>query len=111
MCINYYYYYCIGLIDKPHSIVYEGIGMAVSNENILAVKILTGEATSYSSLISATVGDAPQSAGTDTLLVTGIQGRNNARITFSGSLFLFSNEALTTGIYICCYYYYYFKKK
>jgi len=36
----------------------------------------------------------PQSAGEETLLVTGVQARNNARALFAGSLFMFSDAAL-----------------
>jgi len=38
------------------------------------------------------VKEYPQSAGTDVLLVSAVQTRNNARVIFSGSIDLFSNK-------------------
>lgn len=76
---------------KP--VAFRGIGMAVADDNILAMKILSGAPTSYSApLNAAPQGEHPQ-AGGESLLVAAIQARNNARITFAGSLFMFSNEA------------------
>jgi oligosaccharyltransferase complex subunit beta len=78
--------------DQSPPVMYSGIGMAVSDDNVLAFKALTGRATAYSSFVEEEVGDYPQSAGADTLLVAAVQTRNNARVVVSGSLEVFSNR-------------------
>eukprot|EP00941_MAST-03F_sp_MAST-3F-sp1_P003062 g3062.t1 len=77
---------------KSSPILYSGVGMAVSDENILAFKVLTGEASAYSAFLDEDVNEYPQSAGHDTLLVAAIQTRNNARVIVSGSIEMFSNR-------------------
>lgn len=52
---------------------------------------MEGNPTSYSYYPDRLIKDAPESMGEKTLLVGGIQGRNNARVVISGSLALFSN--------------------
>jgi len=79
--------------DVSAPVMYSGIGMAVSDDNVLAFKVLTGKATAYSSFLDEDVGDYPQSAGVDTLLVAAVQTRNNSRVVVSGSLELFSNRS------------------
>lgn len=78
--------------SASRKVLYHGIGHAVDESNIFAVRVLRGNPTSYSADPSKSVGDYPENAGTDTHLVTSMQGRNNARITFAGSINLFSNE-------------------
>lgn len=73
------------------SVLFRGIGQVVDNNNILAVKVLKGNPTSYSADPTADIEDFPENAGTDTILVSSIQARNNARLVFAGSLELFSN--------------------
>eukprot|EP00640_Fibrocapsa_japonica_P001078 CAMPEP_0113934304 /NCGR_PEP_ID=MMETSP1339-20121228/1637_1 /TAXON_ID=94617 /ORGANISM="Fibrocapsa japonica" /LENGTH=433 /DNA_ID=CAMNT_0000936047 /DNA_START=226 /DNA_END=1527 /DNA_ORIENTATION=+ /assembly_acc=CAM_ASM_000762 len=73
-------------------VLYRGIGHAVDESNILALQILTGNPTTYSAFADEAVGEYPQNAGKDTLLVTALQARNNARATFAGSLHMFSNK-------------------
>lgn len=78
--------------SASRKVLYQGIGHAVDENNIFAVRVLRGNPTTYSADPSKSVGDYPETAGADTLLVTAMQGRNNARITFAGSVNLFSNE-------------------
>lgn len=78
--------------SASRKVIYQGIGHAVDESNIFAVKVLKGNPTTYSADPSKSLGDYPETAGADTLLVTSIQGRNNARATFSGSINMFSNE-------------------
>lgn len=73
-------------------ILFEGIGHASGDENRLLTKILTGAQSTFSHIPGEMVDDYPQTVGSDTLLVTAIQTRNNARVVFSGSLAMFSNE-------------------
>lgn len=84
-----------GSVTKGDRILFQGIGQAVDSENILTVPVLRAEPTAYSAFPDEGIKDYPQSAGTDTLLVTSVQARNNARATFAGSLFMFSNAAFT----------------
>lgn len=84
--------------EKPMPILYKGIGHVVDDNNILAVKILQGNPTTYSYNAAKTIDDHPENAGSDTLLITALQARNNARVVFSGSIEMFSNEYFTTRL-------------
>ncbi len=64
----------------------------MSKESILAVPVLAGNPSTYSFFPNKVVSDAPESIGSQTVLVSAIQGRNNARVVISGSLELFSNN-------------------
>jgi len=74
------------------AVLYKGVGHAVDEKNVLAVKILRGNPTTYSSDPNVVIGEYPENAGADTLLISSVQARNNARITFSGSIDFFSNK-------------------
>jgi len=81
-------------------VLFSGVGHAYSAPNAesspLLYKVLVGSSSSYSHQPSQRVKSYPQSAGLDTLLVSAIQTRNNARVVFAGSLDLFSNK------FFCC---------
>jgi len=79
-------------------ILYRGIGHAVTEGSRLLSKVLIGAETTYSADPRERVREYPQSAGKDTLLVTAIQARNNARVVFSGSLELFSNKLFNSPV-------------
>mmetsp|Transcript_32652 Transcript_32652/g.33298 ORF Transcript_32652/g.33298 Transcript_32652/m.33298 type:complete len:462 (-) Transcript_32652:143-1528(-) len=83
---------------KPAPVLYRGIGHVVDDDNVLAVKILQGNPTTYSSNLGKPIDDHPENAGADTLLVTALQARNNARVVFSGSIDMFSNEFFLTTL-------------
>ena len=75
-------------------IAYDGLGMSASKHNILIVRALTGRSTTYSAVPpGVSIKTVPQSAGEDTLCVAAVQARNNARAVFSGSTWMFSDEA------------------
>lgn len=78
-------------------VMYRGIGHSIEKENILAFTFLRGNPTTYSASPNKSINDSPESVGTETLLVSGVQARNNARVLVSGSLDLFSNVAFQTG--------------
>lgn len=40
----------------------------------------------------------PHAVGKDTILIAGLQARNNARVVFSGSLAFFSDEFFTSAV-------------
>lgn len=82
---------------SPNPVLYHGIGQSVEDGNILSLKVLQGNPSTYSSTPNKAVGENLESAGENTLLVTAIQGRNNARIVVSGSLDMFSNQYFKTA--------------
>lgn len=56
------------------------------------MQVLTGGVSSYSASPSKEVAGNLEVVGRETLLITAIQARNNARAAFAGSLSFFSNE-------------------
>jgi oligosaccharyltransferase complex subunit beta len=74
-------------------VVYKGIAHTMNKDNVLGVNILKGNPTSYSFFANKPMneGSGPFSSADDSLLVSGIQGRNNARVLISGSIEMFSN--------------------
>eukprot|EP01039_Chlorochromonas_danica_P003857 gene3857-4214_t len=81
-----------------HPILFRGVGHSVAPDNILAVRVLRGNPTSYSYFPNKVIGDSPLRMGQDALLVSAIQGRNNARVLVAGSLDMFSNEFFVTQV-------------
>jgi len=79
-------------------ILFSGVGHAASEGSRLLFRILTGAQTTFSANPTSVVTEYPQSVGKDTLLVTAIQARNNARVVFSGSLDLFSNKLFSSPV-------------
>ena len=80
----------------PAPVLFRGIGHAVDDNNILAIKVLRGNPSTYSANPAKPIDDYPENAGADTLLVTAIQARNNARIVVTGSMDMFSNSFFRT---------------
>ncbi len=72
--------------------LYRGLGMTADIDNPLVLDIVSGYTTSYSYFTDQSVTDYPHAVGKSTLLVAGLQARNNARVIFSGSIEFFSNE-------------------
>jgi oligosaccharyltransferase complex subunit beta len=79
-------------------VLFRGIGHAVDDKNVLALKVLRGNPTTYSANPAKPIDDYPENAGADTLLATAMQARNNARILFTGSTALFSNAFFRTKL-------------
>lgn len=77
---------------QTNPVIYRGIGQKLSKDSILAVPVLFGNPSTYSFFANKVVSEAPESMGAQTVLVSAIQGRNNARVVVSGSLELFSNN-------------------
>ncbi len=72
--------------------------MSVDPENPLLIEILTGSPTAYTYNPSAAVTDYPHTVGKSTLLISGLQARNNARVVFVGSLDFFSNDFFESSV-------------
>src|SRR5207245_1341551 len=93
------------------SILYRGIGMISDQNNPLVLDILMASSTAYSYnpdkkitevrakrsllysilLISLIFLQYPHAVGKNTLLISALQARNNARVIFTGSLDMFSD--------------------
>ena len=88
------------IVGKPSSspILYQGLGMVADPENPLVLELVTGYTTSYSYNPTQAIEDYPHAVGRSTLLVAGLQARNNARVIFSGSLSMFSNAFFTSPV-------------
>jgi len=79
-------------------LLYRGVGLLVDPENPLVLEILTGSSTAYSHNPDYAVKEFPHAVGKQTVLVAGLQARNNARVVFSGSLEFFSDEFFTAMV-------------
>eukprot|EP00658_Telonema_sp_P-2_P023508 TRINITY_DN19427_c0_g1_i1.p1 TRINITY_DN19427_c0_g1~~TRINITY_DN19427_c0_g1_i1.p1 ORF type:complete len:431 (+),score=76.52 TRINITY_DN19427_c0_g1_i1:35-1327(+) len=85
--------------NQLQPVLFEGIGMQFDPENRLVFKLLSGSASAYSGPpeISITADTAGRS-GRSTILMAALQARNNARIVFSGSNMIFSNDFLSRSV-------------
>uniref|UniRef100_W5MMW7 Dolichyl-diphosphooligosaccharide--protein glycosyltransferase 48 kDa subunit n=2 Tax=Lepisosteus oculatus TaxID=7918 RepID=W5MMW7_LEPOC len=81
---------------KP--ILFKGVGMVADPDNPLVLDILTGSSTSYSFFPDRPITQYPHAVGKNTLLIAGLQARNNARVVFSGSLDFFSDAFFNSAV-------------
>lgn len=72
--------------------LYQGLGMVADLDNPLVLEVMSGYTTSYSYFSDDKIEEYPHAVGKSTLLIAGLQARNNARVIFSGSINFFSNE-------------------
>ncbi|XP_045474679.1 dolichyl-diphosphooligosaccharide--protein glycosyltransferase 48 kDa subunit [Harmonia axyridis] len=90
------------IIGQPRSkiapLLYEGTGLLADTENPLVLSLVSGHSTSYSYIPGQKIKEYPHAVGKDTLLIAGLQARNNARVVFSGSLSFFSDEFFTSSV-------------
>jgi oligosaccharyltransferase complex subunit beta len=86
------------LASKPKPVAFSGVGMSLEPNNILAFHALMAPATAYSANPVKPITDKVVASdllfGNQIGLVTAVQGRNNARLIFAGSLDLFSDKYL-----------------
>lgn len=80
------------------SLLYRGVGLLTDSENPLVINILTGSSTSYSHNPEERVKEYPHATGRNTILIAGLQARNNARVVLSGSLEFFSDEFFSAQV-------------
>ncbi|KAL8578270.1 hypothetical protein ACOMHN_005661 [Nucella lapillus] len=78
--------------------LFRGVGMVSDPENPLVLNILHASSTAYSHSPSGKIEEFPHAVGTNTLLVAGLQARNNARVVFVGSLDFFSDEFFQSAV-------------
>ncbi|RZB40837.1 DUF1907 domain containing protein [Asbolus verrucosus] len=81
---------------KP--LLYQGTGILADPENPLVLPFLTADSTSYSYIPEQPIKEYPHAVGKDTILIAGLQARNNARVVFSGSLLFFSDEFFMSSV-------------
>ena len=86
----------VGGVSSP--LLYRGVGLLVDHDNPLVLEILTGSSTSYSHNPDTPIKDFPHAVGKQTVLIAGLQARNNARVLFSGSFEFFSDEFFTSKV-------------
>ena len=72
--------------------LFRGIGMTADAENPLVLSVLSASSTAYSFNPDEKIEEFPHAVGKNTLLVSALQARNNARVVFVGSLDFFSDE-------------------
>ena len=66
--------------------------MTADVDNPLVLSVLTASSTAYSFNPDEKIEEFPHAVGKNTLLVSALQARNNARVVFVGSLDFFSDE-------------------
>lgn len=79
-------------------LLYRGTGLIADVDNPLVLRLLTASSSAYSYNPDHSVKEYPHAVGRNTLLIAGLQARNNARVLFSGSLYFFSDEAFTGSV-------------
>eukprot|EP01095_Lingulamoeba_sp_RSL-Kostka_P003412 TRINITY_DN14397_c0_g1_i1.p1 TRINITY_DN14397_c0_g1~~TRINITY_DN14397_c0_g1_i1.p1 ORF type:complete len:436 (-),score=136.60 TRINITY_DN14397_c0_g1_i1:74-1381(-) len=77
--------------NKIDPVLYRGIGMSLDRDNSLVFPLLRGSTSSYSHSPTEPITNLEVS-GKSLVLVAGLQARNNARVSISGSIELFSDE-------------------
>merc|ERR1711971_848821 len=79
-------------------LLYRGVGLLTDPANPLVLEVLTASSTAYSHNPDLPITEYPHAVGKQTVLVAGLQARNNARVIFSGSLDFFSDEFFTAEV-------------
>lgn len=79
-------------------VLFKGVGIISDQDNPLVLEVLSASSTAYSYSPDAKITDYPHAVGKNTLLVSALQARNNARVMFSGSLDFFSDKFFTSGV-------------
>lgn len=88
----------VGDRSQVAPLLYRGTGLIADRDNSLILQLLTADSNAYSYNPDSPIKEYPHAVGKGTLLIAALQARNNARVVFSGSLFFFSDEALTAGV-------------
>ena len=85
--------------EKPSApALYRGLGMIADPDDPLVLEIMIGSTTSYSYFPKERISEYPHTVGKSTLLIAGLQARNNARVVFSGSIDFFSNKFFASSV-------------
>ncbi|KAJ3436085.1 dolichyl-diphosphooligosaccharide--protein glycosyltransferase 48 kda subunit [Anaeramoeba flamelloides] len=81
--------------DKK-DILFKGIGMEVKKNSPLNYRLLVAPPTSYSYFVDEKITEKPFVIGEGITLVSALQTRGDARVLFSGSIDMFSNDFFNT---------------
>ena len=95
-----------GLISSPavvgpkkiNPLLYQGTGLIVDPTNPLLLEVLTASSSAYSHNPEKEITEYPHATGKNTVLIAGLQARNNARVIFSGSLDFFSDAFFLANV-------------
>jgi len=95
-----------GLISSPavvgdkkvDPLLYKGTGLIVDPTNPLLLEVLTASSSAYSHNPDKDITEYPHATGKNTVLIAGLQARNNARVIFSGSLDFFSDAFFSGAV-------------
>jgi len=79
-------------------LLFRGQGMLTDPANPLVLSILSGSSTSYSHNPEEVIRDYPHAVGKNTLLIAGLQARNNARVIIIGSKAFLSDEFFLSSV-------------
>jgi len=80
------------------AVVFCVLRMTADPENPLVLDVLHASWTAYSFDPDNKITEYPHAVGQNTLLISGQQARNNARVLFVGSLDFFSDEFFMSSV-------------
>ncbi|KAG6529183.1 hypothetical protein ZIOFF_011379 [Zingiber officinale] len=83
-------------IEAP--VLFRGIGHSLNAANSLVLKVLSASPAAYSANPATKLSSPPSLTGSAISLVSIVQARNNARVLITGSLDMFSNRFLKSGV-------------
>jgi len=89
----------VGSKKTRRPVLFKGIGQTINDASGLNIGIIRGYDTTYSANPDTydLSEDKVKAIGRDTVLISALQARNNARVTFSGSLLFFSDRFATSA--------------
>ncbi|GBM62824.1 Dolichyl-diphosphooligosaccharide--protein glycosyltransferase subunit [Araneus ventricosus] len=79
-------------------LLFRGVGIISDQENSLILEVLSASSTAYCYNPDSKITEYPHAVGKNTLLISALQARNNARVVFSGSLDFFSDHFFQSGV-------------
>lgn len=88
----------VGDSRKGAPLLFRGVGMTADPENPLVLNVLHASSTAYSFNPDEKIEEYPHAVGKNTLLIAGLQARNNARVMFVGSMDFFSDEFFSSPV-------------
>ncbi|KAF5292597.1 hypothetical protein FQA39_LY13930 [Lamprigera yunnana] len=88
----------VGHRKEVAPLLYSGTGILADPDNPLVLPLLTADSTAYTYIPEQPIKEYPHAVGKNTVLIAGLQARNNARVVFSGSLKFFSDDYFTSSV-------------
>lgn len=88
----------VGQPGDADKYLFRGVGMTADPENPLVLAVLSASSTAYSFNPDEKIEEFPHAVGKNTLLISALQARNNARVAFVGSLDFFSDEFFSASV-------------